>query len=451
MEFMKHWYSHNFFDRFKFDSKRIFDQLPKYQLCSKMSKQKLIPPPPSIDLLIHSLKHHAPENPDPNTYAVCKNPFEEINATEELAKGQKILDYDSEPDSESEDALYETQWGDADQEFSDLQTIDHEMEYSEIVDRAGVYTGEEILKTSIEKATKLHALYCSQLNQLRQIYIDRKRQYLQELKKEKELYCSIHSQKKTSLEEMKKYRQLKALIAYGRKHRLDTILAKREHEKRTASTSKTPNKGKTYKCHHQEDGVRCFSTCVPLTKFCIRHILRDKRQVLFRACGAPFNNTTCNNPVLVTVQDEHCVFHSTFQSVLEREKQQAAEEAMKQETPEVKSAEMDEGKSEEVDIMNEESEVKKEENIDEVKRKEIHLDEFKKENVEDKREVKEEVEVKDERVRNENETQIDKVEEEEEELKEGKVEKETVEEEIVEETVEESVEIDVEDHIVHID
>lgn len=59
---------------------------------------------------------------------------EEINAVEELAKGQKVLDYDSEPDSDTEDALYETQWGDADEEFADNQSIDHEMEYSEVVE-----------------------------------------------------------------------------------------------------------------------------------------------------------------------------------------------------------------------------------------------------------------------------------------------------------------------------
>uniref|UniRef100_A0A8D8Y8I4 KAT8 regulatory NSL complex subunit 2 n=2 Tax=Cacopsylla melanoneura TaxID=428564 RepID=A0A8D8Y8I4_9HEMI len=288
-----------------------------------MSTQKLIPPPPSSDLLIHSLKHHAPDNSDPNVYALCKNPFEEINASEELSKGQKVLDYDSEPDSEAEDALYETQWGDADQEFAEPQTIDHEMEYSDIVDRAGAYTGEEILKISIEKATKLHSLYCSQLNQLRHIYIDKKRQYLQDLKKEKELYCSIHNQKKTSVEEMRRYKLLKASISYGRKHRLDAILAKREHEKRLGG--KQPSKSKMYKCYFQDDGVRCFAICIPLTKFCARHILMDKRQVLFRACGAPFNNTTCTNPVLVTVKDKYCTFHRTYRSVLEREQREMIE------------------------------------------------------------------------------------------------------------------------------
>lgn len=95
----------------------------------------------------------------------------------------------------------------------------------------------------------------------------------QELKKEKELYCSVHKQKKTSLDEMRKYTQLKALLAYGRKHRLDAILARREHEKRMASTSKASKTKKTYTCAFQDDGVRCFSTCIPLTKFCIRHIL----------------------------------------------------------------------------------------------------------------------------------------------------------------------------------
>ncbi|KAL1446450.1 hypothetical protein WDU94_012316, partial [Cyamophila willieti] len=145
--------------------------------------------------------------------------------------------------------------------------------------RAGAYTGEELLKNSIEKATKLHSLYCSQLNQLRQIYIEKKRQYLQDLKKEKELYCSIHNQKKTSIQEMRRYKLLKASMGYGRKHRLDAILAKRGHEKRLGG--KQPSKAKMYKCYFQDDGVRCFSTCIPLTKFCTRHILMDKGQVLF--------------------------------------------------------------------------------------------------------------------------------------------------------------------------
>lgn len=61
----------------------IIDSIIVFQ----MSKQKLIPPPPSIDLLIHSLKHHAPENPDPNTYAVCKNPFGKILSKDEWCVG----------------------------------------------------------------------------------------------------------------------------------------------------------------------------------------------------------------------------------------------------------------------------------------------------------------------------------------------------------------------------
>merc|ERR1719510_1667331 len=66
----------------------------------------------------------------------------------------------------------------------------------------------------------------------------------------------------------------------------------------SASASAISGFGSSYKqtilpkcSYHLTSSTKCGDPVIPLSKFCIKHILEDTSQVLFRACGyVPINN-----------------------------------------------------------------------------------------------------------------------------------------------------------------
>ena len=91
--------------------------------------------------------------------------------------------------------------------------------------------------------------------------------------------------------------------------------------------------------------TKCGDICIPMTKFCQKHILNDPNQVLFRKCGVVVaseeddqSQTTDDGPcetAIPDVLDSHsCVYHTPFQhpfptSALEMEAIKKADKQVK--------------------------------------------------------------------------------------------------------------------------
>lgn len=97
---------------------------------------------------------------------------------------------------------------------------------------ANVYTAEEITQVTRDKLIRLQSLYIDQYKHLQHMLRERRRKYLQALKREKENCCSITHQIHDNPKEQRLYKKLKAYNQYHKKHGVDAILGKRVHDLR---------------------------------------------------------------------------------------------------------------------------------------------------------------------------------------------------------------------------
>lgn len=63
------------------------------------------------------------------------------------------------------------------------------------------------------------------------------------------------------------------------------------------------------RCVFTEGGVKCGDRIIPSSKYCRKHILEDKKQVLFRACSIEKAGVICKEPVPGIFEDTTCTLH----------------------------------------------------------------------------------------------------------------------------------------------
>lgn len=162
-----------------------------------------------------------------------------------------------------------------------------------------------------EKLIRLRSLYLNQFHRLGYVLREKRRKYLVALRKERELYCSIANQPRETTEERHKYEQLKALNKYHRHNGVEAVLRRKYTERRLkAHGGPLANKPLFYnKCTFAEGGVKCPERSIPCSKFCRKHILQDRKQVLFRACGVEKGGVTCQDAVPMIFDDSTCNLH----------------------------------------------------------------------------------------------------------------------------------------------
>lgn len=249
------------------------------------------------------------------------DPFFEIDANEVNNRGRKILDYasdDEDADSESDTptTTFSNTWM-HEVDNSDDESIDSECD-DDLLKHAGIYQIEEIVKISKEKMQRLQSLYIDQFQRLQKVLRDKRKTYLQTLKKEKEHYSNIYDQYRDSPKERKLYSKLKAMNHYHqRKHGVEAVLYKKFLEKRQQSEQSLANipaaaqQKNIPKCFFS-DGVKCLERPLPQNKYCRKHIMEDKKQILFKACGIEKSGIVCKDPIASIFEDSSCVLHTTL-------------------------------------------------------------------------------------------------------------------------------------------
>ncbi|XP_017846870.1 KAT8 regulatory NSL complex subunit 2 isoform X2 [Drosophila busckii] len=234
------------------------------------------------------------------------NPIEHVVAS--VRKRRRNLDYASDSSSNADEppCLKNTA---RDLEFfeSDYESVDSEED--DPLKHAGVYTRAEAVRLSEQKLIKLQGLYRDQLVHLQHVFKQRRRSYMHDIRRERETYCSIHDQLKETPHERKLYEQLKALNGYHRRQGMEAVLYKKMKEKRTRDIVLPTKSSSQPKCVFTEGGVKCGERTLPCCKHCRKHILEDKRQVLYRACGVERSGVVCQEPVANILEDSTCVLH----------------------------------------------------------------------------------------------------------------------------------------------
>jgi len=272
----------------------------------------------------------------------------------------------SELDSDDDPQTVEAAWNGND-DNSDAESVDSELDNP--LKHAGAYSAEEVVRIMREKLIRLQKLYVDQFQRLRYLLREEGRKYKHSVLAEKEAeLSSIHSQLKTSLEDVLTYDKIKALNHYQRPQGLEAVLHHAFLERRAklgepsgastsgnaggSNTSSAPPSGQPGpassaggassgggyhfkptvlpKCsYHVTSSTKCGEAVVPLSKFCLKHILEDSGQVLFRSCGHvavnavpgadnvetadPSDDGPCETPIAGVLEGATCVFHTQFQ------------------------------------------------------------------------------------------------------------------------------------------
>lgn len=246
------------------------------------------------------------------------DPFIEINAADVNNRGKNILDFasDSSSDEDTPTTLGNT-WRSYELDNSDDESVDSADE--DLLKHAGIFTVDEVVSISKEKMQRLQSLYIDQFQRLQYVLREKRRQYLQDIKKEKETLSSIHDQPKDSPKERKLYNNLKAMNHYHRRYGVEALLHRQFLEKRqkqmepaSMSAPILPQQKNIPKCIFSEGGVKCNERSIPCCRYCRKHILEDKKQILFKACGVEKSGVVCQEPVENIFEDNACVLHTSL-------------------------------------------------------------------------------------------------------------------------------------------
>ncbi|XP_055538669.1 KAT8 regulatory NSL complex subunit 2 [Wyeomyia smithii] len=252
--------------------------------------------------------HEDDEDGDVDVVTPSVDPFVDIDVTAINDSARVVLDYASDSSSEDEATTVANTWRGFEMDNSDNESVDSQNE--DLLKHAGIYTAEEATLITKEKLIRLQTLYIDQFHRLQHVLKEKRRQYLHELRREREQYCSIHDQVKDTPKERRLYEKLKALNHYHNKHGMEAILHRKYLEKRAKATEGLQQKVPTHpKCAFTEGGVKCGERTLPCSKFCRKHILEDKKQVLFKFCGVEKSGVICQEPLANIFEDSTCYLH----------------------------------------------------------------------------------------------------------------------------------------------
>ncbi|XP_077286378.1 KAT8 regulatory NSL complex subunit dim gamma-tubulin 1 [Arctopsyche grandis] len=236
------------------------------------------------------------------------DPFKQIDATEINASiGPSILEcWSSSSDSEDGDEPRRNTGIEEDSSGAEDTPLD-----SDPLRFAGIYTAEEVVREMGSSLKRLQALYLGQLKVLTRRLKEARRNYLYSLKSEKETHCSIHSQGASNNIERQQLSILKSTSSYRKRHGVDAILQKKLYEKRSkvvdGNATQKSSKGR---CCFTEGGVKCPRMAMPAARHCLKHILSDRHQVLFRSCGVNKAGIVCQEPTAALHPTATCAFHA---------------------------------------------------------------------------------------------------------------------------------------------
>ncbi|KAM7357213.1 KAT8 regulatory NSL complex subunit dim gamma-tubulin 1 [Cochliomyia hominivorax] len=258
-----------------------------------------------------------------------------------MRKKRRILDYASDSTSDEEVICMNNTSRGYECNESDNESVDSQED--DLLKHAGIYTRQEAIRISEAKLTKLQGLYIDQINRLHHILREKRRRYLHAIRREREHLCSIHEQLKETPRERALYEQLKALNSYHRRHGVEAVLYKKFKEKRSRaseSSSMAKNSGFT-KCIFTEGGVKCGDRSLPCCKYCRKHILEDKKQILFKACEKEKSGVVCQEAIPCVFDDSTCVLHITVPNQRQYVQKKYESETEEDEVVDVKSEAMD--------------------------------------------------------------------------------------------------------------
>uniref|UniRef100_A0A182Y1E1 KAT8 regulatory NSL complex subunit 2 n=1 Tax=Anopheles stephensi TaxID=30069 RepID=A0A182Y1E1_ANOST len=317
-----------------YGSNYCFEHSRQTQLKKTKSTIGKLVPVETTETLLHGLAHHVKvdkakqhymgsstplkitvheddDDTDVDVVTPSVDPFVDVDVTAINDTGRIVLDYASDSSDDDEGLLHPTygsSWKAHEMDNSDNESVDSQGD--DPLKHAGIYTAEEVIRMTKEKLHRLQTLYIEQVHRLQHVLRERRRNYLKDQRAERDVHCSIYDQVKQTPRERLLYEKLKGLNRYHRKHGVEAILQRKYLEKRAKATEGLQQKPPSLpKCSYTEGGVKCGERTLPCCKHCRKHILEDKKQVLFRACGIEKSGVVCQEPLAGLFENVTCPLH----------------------------------------------------------------------------------------------------------------------------------------------
>ncbi|XP_071788022.1 KAT8 regulatory NSL complex subunit 2-like [Asterias amurensis] len=261
-----------------------------------------------------------------DSYLLAQEPNQPATEAQPEPQGSvaaKILDCGSESESDEDPLQVDQAWrGTTD---SDAESVDSEQE--DLLKHAGVYTPEEVALITREKLIRLQSLYINQFKRLQHLMKEKRRQYLISSKLEKETIGSSLGSF-NSPKEKRKILKLQSMQSYHRRHGSEALLHRRSKNRRIKATPSYtgPQKISTPPhCKFSSLGKGCERPGLPVTGFCLEHVLEDTQQVLYTPCTK--GRTACIHPANPLSQESTCLLHTPLaQQVFQLATQQSEDE-----------------------------------------------------------------------------------------------------------------------------
>ena len=138
---------------------------------------------------------------------------------------------------------------------------------------------------------------------------------------------SIHAQPKDSPEEQLAYEAIKSLNHYNKPHGQELVLYQQFMEKRIRAGQQQQSQGgggggpdagpasksPFSKCtFNLTTNTKCGDICIPMSKYCVKHIMSDPGQILFRKCSVSTTDDDgpCETPIPDLFDSSSCVYHT---------------------------------------------------------------------------------------------------------------------------------------------
>lgn len=222
----------------------------------------------------------------------------------------KALEYASSSDSDAERPVVDQTWrGDCD---SDAESIDSEQE--DLLKHAGIYTAEEVALIMRDKLIRLQSLYIDQFKRLQHVMKEKRRKYIHTVRQEKEMFGGVGQYAKDQ-ESQENWARYTAMKRYHRRYGVEALLHRQSKERRIAASEGANYKPPAHpKCTYSHTGEKCPNRSLPLSKFCLQHILNDTHQVLYRPCC--FGDRDCGTPVATCQDMPFCDLHTRMMPIV---------------------------------------------------------------------------------------------------------------------------------------
>ncbi|XP_050539685.1 KAT8 regulatory NSL complex subunit 2 [Daktulosphaira vitifoliae] len=236
------------------------------------------------------------------------NPFNEIDSKKLLKDRLKQNLEDAKPIDEEEES--KTVTIDFIKQVPQLEDV--ELTKSDSLCNIPKLSEKEAVRRVRNKFIKLQLLYAQEYRYLLFKYRVKRREYLLNKKRDLETYGLLGKSKWSNEEEYSKLRKLKLLEHYQKMSiGQEAVVFKTAMDRKIRATALLGNKGKAYHphCSFVEMGIKCTGKMLPKSKFCRKHILKDPKQVLFRACGILQSDNKCQEPIVDFDGKLTCVLH----------------------------------------------------------------------------------------------------------------------------------------------